>query len=119
MATVTSKTIYKICSKEEWEIACETKCFEGVTIDLLDGFIHFSTASQVQQTARLHFKERKGLVLVAIEAKCLGDDLKWEAARGGELFPHLYGTLDVGAAKSVTDLPVAEDGSHIFPPLED
>jgi len=119
MATVASKTIYKICSKEEWKIACTTGCFEGAAIDLLDGYIHFSTASQVPQTARLHFKERKGLVLVAVEAKRLGDDLKWEAARGGELFPHLYGTLDVGAATLVSDLPVAADGAHIFPPLKD
>ncbi len=116
---MTSKTIYKICSKEEWEIACTKGCFEGAAIDLSDGYIHFSTASQVSQTARLHFTERKGLVLVAVAAKRLGDDLKWEAARGGELFPHLYATLDVDAVKSVTDLPVAEDGVHIFPPLED
>jgi len=116
---VTAKTIYKICTKEEWQTACKTRCFEGAAIDLHDGYMHFSTASQVKHTARLHFTERKGLVVVAVEAKCLGDDLKWEAARGGELFPHLFATLDVGAAKSVTDLGVAEDGSHIFPPLED
>ena len=116
---MTSKTVYKICSKEEWENACTTGCFEGAAIDLADGFIHFSTASQVQQTARLHFTQRKDLVLVAVEAKRLGDDLKWEAARGGELFPHLYGTLDVGAATLVSDLPVAKDGVHIFPLLED
>ena len=116
---MTSKTIYKICSKEEWEISCSTGCFEGAAIDLIDGYIHFSTAAQVRQTARLHFKEHEGLVLVAVEAKRLGGNLKWEAARGGELFPHLYDTLDVSAATTVTELPVAEDGTHVFPPLQE
>ena len=119
VSTVTSNTIYKICSKEEWGIACANQRFEGAAIDLLDGYIHFSTASQVEQTARLHFNGQENLVLVAVEARCLGDDLKWEAARGGELFPHLYSSLDVGTAMSVTDLQVGGDGTHIFPPLED
>ncbi len=119
VSAVTSETIYKICSKEEWDIACANQRFEGAAIDLLDGYIHFSTAAQVKQTARLYFKGREGLVLVAVKAKCLGDDLKWQAARGGELFPHLFATLDVEAATSVADLPVAEDGTHVFPPLED
>ncbi len=119
VSAVTSETIYKICSREERDIACANQRFEGAAIDLLDGYIHFSTAAQVEQTAHLHFKGREGLVLVAVAARSLGDDLKWEAARGGELFPHLFATLDVDAATSVTDLPVAEDGTHVFPPLED
>ncbi len=113
------KTIYKICSSREWKTACENKRFDGAAIDERDGFIHFSTAAQVRQTARLHFSERHGLVLVAVEVKMLEPDLKWEVSRGGDLFPHLFATLDVGSVKSVTELPVADNGLHIFPPLED
>lgn len=114
-----AKTIYKICSKEEWETAVMHKRFEGAAIDLQDGFIHFSTATQVKETARLHFKECEGLVLVAVNVACLAPNLKWETSRGGDLFPHLFATLDVGNVKSVTALHLAGDGLHIFPNLED
>jgi len=113
------KTIYKICSAQEWKTAGENKRFDGAAIDVRDGFIHFSTATQVKETARLHFSKRQGLVLIAVETKVLEPDLKWEVSRGGDLFPHLFAALEVGAVKSVTQLPVAEDGLHIFPSLED
>ncbi len=100
-------------------MACENKRFDGAAIDVRDGFIHFSTAAQVRQTARLHFSERHGLVVVAVETKVLEPDLKWEVSRGGDLFPHLFATLEVDIVKSVTELRVGEDGLHIFPPLEE
>jgi len=115
---VVSKTIYKICSSEEWQIACADGCFKGAAIDVQDGYIHFSTALQVKETARLHFSGQKGLVLVGVDVKNLGAGLKWEASRGGDLFPHLFAALDVSAAKSVTTLEMGEDGLHIFPQLE-
>lgn len=113
------KTIYKICARQEWETACASKSFAGAAIDLQDGFIHFSSASQVKETARLHFNCRKGLLLIAVDAEILGSDLKWQASRGGDLFPHLFALLDVQQAKSVTELPLGADGLHIFPPLDD
>ena len=113
------KTIYKICSKKEWQVACTNKRFEGAEIDVRDGYIHFSTAAQVKETARLHFSGLEDLVLVAVETKMLEPDLKWEVSRGGNFFPHLFAALDVEAVKSVTELPVAEDGLHIFPVLEE
>jgi len=112
-------TIYKICSNQEWQTACASKIFAGAAIDLQDGFIHFSTAAQVKQTARLHFKERDDLLLIGVEVLHLEPDLKWEISRGGKLFPHLYGVLPVVAVKSVTALPLGADGRHVFPPLED
>jgi len=95
------------------------KRFDGAAIDLRDGFIHFSTADQVKETARLHFNGRKDLVLVAVETQCLEPDLKWEVSRGGNLFPHLFAALEVDSAKSVTPLAVGADGLHIFPQLEE
>ncbi len=109
------QTIYKICSAEEWALAIASGAYEGSSVDLTDGFIHFSTAAQAQATADKHFAGQSDLVLVAVEARALGDALKWEPSRGGDLFPHLYARLPVSAVNGVTPLPLAADGRHIFP----
>jgi uncharacterized protein (DUF952 family) len=109
--------VYKILSRAEWEAAERTGRFEGSAVDLRDGFIHFSTAAQAPDTARLHFAGRTGLVLVAIEAERLGAALKWEPSRGGDLFPHLYGPLDCGLALAVTPITLADDGTPRLGPL--
>ena len=93
--------IYKILPRAEWASAEAAGRFEGSGIDIADGFIHFSTADQWPETLRLHFAGRSGLVLVAVEADALGEALKWEPSRGGQLFPHLYGPLDTALAMSV------------------
>jgi uncharacterized protein (DUF952 family) len=87
--------IFKIVEKTTWQTARRAGCFEGAEIDLQDGFIHFSSADQVEQTANLHFAGRSNLLLVAVSAEKLGDNLKWEESRGGQLFPHLYAPLDL------------------------
>ena len=84
-----------------------------------DGFIHFSTAAQVKETAAKHFAGQSGLVLLRLDSEKLGSALKWEASRGGALFPHLYGPLDVAAVSRADPLPLKADGSHEFPPLDD
>ena len=109
-----AETIYKICTAEEWRAAEAKGRFEGSEVDLADGYIHFSTAAQARETAAKHFAGREGLVLVAVDAGALGAELKWEPSRGGDLFPHLYGPLQVSAARNVAPLPL-EDGSHVFP----
>ena len=107
-------TVYKICDREEWESALAQGVFKGSAVDRRDGFIHFSAAHQLRETARRHFAGRPDLVLLAIEAEALGPDLKWEKSRGGDLFPHLYGPLDVEKAHAITPLPW--DGTaHGFP----
>jgi uncharacterized protein (DUF952 family) len=112
-------TIYKICDKTLWEAALRDGVFRGAAIDLQDGYIHFSTAAQVEETAARHFVGQKGLVLVAIDAAALGDALKWEPSRGGALFPHLYGELPTRCAVGAWDLPRGDDGRLRFPPLAD
>jgi uncharacterized protein (DUF952 family) len=97
--------IYKILPEQEWAAAQAAGRFEGSGIDLQDGYIHFSTAEQWPETLRLHFAGRTGLVLVAVEAEALGAALKWEASRGGSLFPHLYGALPTALAVSVEPAP--------------
>jgi len=109
--------IYHICRREEWAAAEADGRYGGSSQDLADGFIHFSDASQVEASAAKHRAGQDGLVLLTVEAALLGPSLKWEAARGGALFPHLYGPLPVGAVRRVEALPLGPDGRHRFPPL--
>ena len=108
-------TIYKICDREEWERALAQGLFAGSAVDRQDGFIHFSTAPQLRETARRHFAGRNDLVLIAVEGDTLGQGLRWEKSRGGDLFPHLYGPLAVGRVHSVMSLPWHNE-AHEFPP---
>jgi uncharacterized protein (DUF952 family) len=112
------KTIYKICDAAAWQTAERAGEFAGAPIDLADGYIHFSTASQVAETAAKHFAGQLDLVLVAIAADALGAALKWEPSRGSALFPHLYGTLPLTAVRWVKPLSLGPDGRHVFPKLE-
>jgi uncharacterized protein (DUF952 family) len=100
--------IYKICDAAIWEKAMGKGVFAGAGIDLEDGYIHFSTAAQVAETARRHFRDQASLVLVAVETD--GLDVVWEPSRGGDLFPHLYTDLPVSSAVSVTMLTCDEQG---------
>lgn len=110
--------IYKIAPQALWRQAEADGVFAGAPVDLADGYIHFSTAAQVRETAARHFAGQDGLVLVAVDAGGLGEALKWEPSRGGALFPHLYAALDPAAALWVRPLPLGADGAHIFPELE-
>ena len=107
--------IFKICSQSEWQDACTEGLYVGAPIDREDGFIHFSAAHQVRETAARHFAGLSDLVLVAFDEDLLGENLKWEPSRGGDLFPHLYGTLQTDLAAWVADLPLGADGVHLFP----
>jgi uncharacterized protein (DUF952 family) len=109
-------TIYKISSAALWRDAEQAGAFTGAPIDLADGFIHFSTAEQVRQTAALHFAGAADLVLVAVDAAALSAALRYERSRGGALFPHLYGALPLTAVRWVKPLPLGADG-HVFPEL--
>jgi uncharacterized protein (DUF952 family) len=112
---MSTELIYKICTTEEWAEAKKDGRYSGSALDLKDGFIHFSTAKQAQETARRHFAGQTGLVLVSIDPAALNEPLKWEPSRGGDLFPHLYVPLDLNAVHKVTPLPLGDDGVHVFP----
>jgi len=112
------KTIYKICDAAAWRAAERAGEFAGAPVDLSDGYIHFSAADQVAETAAKHFTGQRDLVLVAVDAGAVGPALKWEPSRGGALFPHLYGTLPLTAVRWVKPLPLGPDGRHVFPALD-
>ncbi len=109
--------IYKICPASEWRDAERGGQFSGSAVDLADGFIHFSSAAQVAETAARHFRGQDDLVLVAVDADKLGPALKWEPSRGGDLFPHLFAPLPVKAALWCKTLAMRADGTHELPDL--
>jgi uncharacterized protein (DUF952 family) len=109
--------IYKICALPLWQAAEAAGRFEGAPVDLADGYIHFSTAAQVRETAARHFAGQSDLVLIAVDAEALRTALRYEPSRGGDLFPHLYGPLPVAAARWVRPLPLGPDGVPALPDL--
>jgi uncharacterized protein (DUF952 family) len=112
-----TRTIYKICERALWEEAGRSGVFAGSGIDARDGFIHLSTAAQVRDTAAQHFAGATDLMLIAVDAEALAGALKWEASRGGDLFPHLYGALPLTAVIWAKPLPMGANGRHVFPEL--
>jgi len=106
--------IFKIFRRSEWNDLTACGDTAGAPVDLADGYIHFSTAAQVAETAAKHFAEESDLVLVAVDADRLGAELKWEPSRGGALFPHLYRRLRLDDVIWDKSLPLGASG-HIFP----
>ncbi len=100
-------TVYKICRRADWEAARAQGVYRGNADDARDGFIHLSAVDQVSGTLARHFAGWDDLVLVAIDSHALGDALRWEPSRGGDLFPHLYAPLPLSAVHSVESLPPA------------
>ena len=109
--------VYKICSVALWQEAERSGAFRGSDDDRRDGFIHFSTAAQVAETAAKHFSGQQDLLLIRVNADNLGERLKWEPSRGEALFPHLYGELELTAVMQVDALPLGAGNRHVFPPL--
>ena len=106
--------LYKIIDAAAWERALDAGVFKGAAIDLTDGYIHLSTGAQAKETARLHFAGVENLLLVAIDESVIADYLKWEASRGGQLFPHVYGVID--PTQIIWAKPLPWDGAaHTFP----
>ena len=108
------RILYKILTADEWRNAEAKGRFEGSAVDLRDGFIHLSTAHQMRETATRHFAGQHDLLLVGFRETEL-PGLRWEASRGGDLFPHVYGSIPTRLAASVDPLPL-ENGVHRFPP---
>ena len=111
------RIIYKICPASAWREAERQGVYRGSANDHKDGYIHFSTASQLPETARKHYFGQTGLFLIGVDADALGEELRWEPSRNDELFPHLYGELDLGAVLAVMNLNIRSDGGHDTPEL--
>ena len=107
--------IYKILTSTQWAELQRDGESAGAPVDLADGFVHFSSAPQVAETAAKHFSGQTGLMLLALEAAGLGEALRWEPSRGGALFPHLYDMLRLADVAWARPLPLSADGAHVLP----
>jgi uncharacterized protein (DUF952 family) len=107
--------IYKILPEAAYEAAKRAGHYSGSADDARDGFIHLSAANQVETTLAGHFAGQAGLLLVALDPDLLGPELKWEPSRGGALFPHLDGPLDLATVVGVKKLELGDDGRHVLP----
>lgn len=110
--------VYRLLPPDAWEKAVRDGRFIGSEHDVRDGFIHFSTAAQVAETAARHYAQQTPLLLLWVETSALGDALRFEPSRGGALFPHLYAALPVSAVVRVDSLSLAADGAHQLPTLD-
>jgi uncharacterized protein (DUF952 family) len=110
-----SNIIYKIVSADLWQAAEKAGSFAGAGIDVADGYIHLSTGVQAKRTAELYFRGQSDLLLVAVNGESLGEALKYEPSRGGDLFPHLYAALPLTSVLWAKPLPLDSHGNHIFP----
>ena len=90
-------TAFKILTAPQWAQFQAEGVFSGAPVDVADGYIHLSTADQCDETLAKHFAGQTGLVIVEVDLAALGDAIKWEASRGGALFPHIYGMLPMTA----------------------
>ena len=107
--------IYRLCRRAEWEAAQRAGAYHGSSQDAGDGFIHFSTRSQIVASAIKHRSGEDDLVLLEVDAGALGEALRWEPSRRGELFPHLYGPLPLAAVARAAALRLGPDRRHVFP----
>ncbi|MFH1805342.1 MAG: DUF952 domain-containing protein [Pseudomonadota bacterium] len=112
---MTQDYIYRVLGSDEWAEALSAGHYEGAAHDIADGFIHFSTRATLAETLALHYPKRPWLKLLHVPVTVVQDRLKWEPARGGTLFPHLYGVLAVEDVLRVDDLPLDDGGLHILP----
>lgn len=111
---MTSPIAYKLADAAEWAAAQASGAYDGSAADRADGFIHLSTARQLPGTALKHYAGRSGLILASVDLNALGDALRWEPSRGGDLFPHIYGPLPLSAAGPARALEVTADGAPRF-----
>lgn len=106
---------YKILTAEQMHVLEHKSVFEGAPIDLQDGYIHLSTAAQVEETLDKHFAGQAGLWLAAVDLEALGDAVQWEPSRGGQLFPHLYAALPLAAVTAYSEVHYEPDGTLRLP----
>jgi uncharacterized protein (DUF952 family) len=112
---IIGQPVYKILSSAEWQQVLAAQELAGFGIDLTDGFIHLSSGDQVKKIAQLYFDGRNDLMLISIDGGSLREALRWEKSLDDALFPHVYGTVPMGAVIDAVPLRLGTDGKHQFP----
>ena len=108
------KFIYKVCTKSEWQDIKNKGQLTGSKKDLEDGYIHFSGEDQLEGTLKKFYPNQKDLILLKVDTLKL-DQLLWEQASDGNMFPHLYSALDISNVIEEFEITLSDDGSHILP----
>jgi uncharacterized protein (DUF952 family) len=111
------ETAYKVLTSDQMDALLDQGCFAGAPIDLADGFIHLSTAAQLAETVSRHFSGQEGLHVAAVDLAFLGDSVRWEPSRGGQLFPHIYAPLRLSAVTAHGPLEFRNDGTIVMPAM--
>jgi len=106
---------YKVLTAEQMSTLEHERVFKGAPVDLEDGYIHLSTAEQLQETIDKHFAGQSDLWLVAVDLSAVSEAIKWEPSRGGALFPHLYGELSLDFVVAYSELNYEPDGTLRLP----
>lgn len=96
-----TQTAYKVFTADQWKSFKIDGVFAGAPIDLADGYIHMSTAEQLDETLAKHFAGQSDLTVAEVDLTALGDTVRWEESRGGALFPHIYGRLPMAAVRGI------------------
>jgi uncharacterized protein (DUF952 family) len=109
--------IFKVLSRAEYELAASSGLYKGSEVDRIDGYIHFSTASQLAETLRRHYAGKADLLILAVPAAPLGASLRWEPSRGGDLFPHLYADLPLSQVTDMAKVSVGAEGNFELPDM--
>ena len=98
---MTAATAFKVLTQQQWADFERERVFRGAPVDIADGYIHLSTAEQLDSTIAKHFAGQTGLMIAEVDLALLGEAIRWEEARGGDLFPHIYAELPIHAVVSL------------------
>jgi uncharacterized protein (DUF952 family) len=98
---MTPATAFKVLTQQQWADFERERVFRGAPVDIADGYIHLSTADQLETTIAKYFADQTGLMIAEVDLVLLGDAIRWEPARGGDLFPHIYAELPIHAVVSL------------------
>lgn len=109
------KVAFKVLTNEQMQALEQDGSFAGAPIDLADGYIHMSTDAQLTETVDKHFAGQSALWVAEVDLEVLGDAVRWEESRGGQLFPHLYAKLPLSAVVAYSPLERGEDGTVLLP----
>ncbi|WP_294319522.1 DUF952 domain-containing protein [uncultured Sphingomonas sp.] len=94
---MTPATAFKVLTGDQMATLEKDGSFAGAPVDLADGYVHLSTFDQLTETVDKHFVGQDDLHVAEVDLEALGDAVKWEPSRGGQLFPHLYAPLPLNA----------------------
>ena len=95
--------IYRVMKKKEWDDFKKKKRFYGNAFDIESGFIHLSTKSQIKDTINRYFQDRENIVILQICETKIKENIKWEISTNNQLFPHLYGFLELFDVKKINN----------------